>query len=135
MRSILCGLVLVLSSMACSEKKLDAPPPPTAEPSAPAGNIAPPPAAAGFAGSCTVTVSGTVVCTDYKGNPEAVKQGCTKSASATITTAFAESHCSTDGLTGTCAMPNGSVNHYYAPAPVEAMETACRNGGGSWSKR
>jgi len=128
--------VLFLVGAACNDQPKAAAP--TATP--PAAATATPPAAAAapsFAGSCTVTVSmagtTTVVCTDHIGLPDKVQEQCTKAATADAKTSFAAGHCPTAGLIGKCAAPNGSVDHYYQPSPLEPMKQSCSNRSGSWS--
>lgn len=135
MKSGLFGIALMLVVTACSDQVKETAPtagatPPAAATAAPT----PPPAAAapGFAGSCTVTVAGTVVCTDYPGTAATVQEGCTKSASADVKTSFAAGHCPTAGLVGKCNMVGGTVNYYYQPSPLEAMKLACSNSKGTW---
>jgi len=134
---LLC-VALLFAGLACSDKPKEALPPasPTPPPAAAAAAPTPPPAAAtvaSFAGSCTVTVAGTVVCTDYNGNAAKVQEGCTKSASGDIKTSFAAGRCPTAALVGKCSLVDGSINYYYQPSPVAAMQTACSNSKGTWA--
>lgn len=129
--------VLVLLGACSSSKEAPAPgPTPTPTTSAPAPTTPAPgsPAAPGkFAGACTVVVAGTVVCTEYPGEATVVQAACVKSGSTFAQTSFSPERCPTANLSGKCPMPGGTVNFYYAPSPVEAMKTACVNGGGTWT--
>jgi len=135
--------VLVLLGACSSSKEAPAPgPTPTPTTSAPAPTTsapapttpAPAPGSSGkFAGACTVVVSGTVVCTEYPGEATVVQAACVKAGSTSIQTSFSPERCPTANLSGKCPMPGGTVNFYYAPSPIEAMKTACVNGGGTWT--
>ncbi|MBN2359225.1 MAG: hypothetical protein JXR83_07205 [Deltaproteobacteria bacterium] len=128
MKSALFCLSLLLGGAACSDRPRPAEPPAAAVP-------APPPVAAAapsFGGSCTVTTAGSAVCTDHSGPPASVQERCAKAATAEDKSSYSPDRCPTAGRVGACALTDGSVQHYYQPLPVAAMQKLCSNRRGTW---
>ncbi len=136
--AVLCVALLIISA-AC-HKATPAPAPAPAVPAA----VAKAPAVQrpvfphvavthSFGGSCTVTVYGTTVCTDYFEDAATVQKGCTQAVDKNAKTSYSAGHCTAKDLVGKCTTSFGPVNYYYRPSPLAAMQRACKNSHGTWA--